>query len=107
MVKVEHFLLDGKLCSDLHSADSTVLKGRQAGMGYRRPGAHRGPHHSQGRRISTDWLLVGQSASGEVVEFKGWPKLQWFVTERLPKPPKEWLPPPRLTGLVTNTILFC
>ena len=47
MVKVEHFLLDGKLCSDLHSADSTVLKGRQAGMGYSRPGAHRGPHHSQ------------------------------------------------------------
>ena len=38
MVKVEHFLLDGKLCSDLHSADSTVLKGRQAGMGYSRPG---------------------------------------------------------------------
>ena len=68
MVKVEHFLLDGKLCSDLHSADSTVLKGRQAGMGYSRPGAHRGPHHSQGRRISTDWLLVGQSASGEVVK---------------------------------------
>ena len=32
-----------------------------------------------------------------IVLFSGWPKLQWFVTERLPKPPKDWLPPPRLT----------
>lgn len=25
----------------------------------------------------------------------GWPQLQWFVTEHLSKPPKDWLPPPR------------
>ena len=25
----------------------------------------------------------------------GWPRLQWFVTEHLGKPPKDWLPPPR------------
>ena len=25
----------------------------------------------------------------------GWPQLQWFVTEGLNKPPKDWMPPPR------------
>lgn len=38
-----------------------------------------------------------KTAAGEVVAFKGWPKLQWFVTEHLGKTPKDWLPPPRLT----------
>jgi hypothetical protein len=38
-----------------------------------------------------------KTAAGDVVAFKGWPKLQWFVTEHLAKAPKEWLPPPRLT----------
>ena len=38
-----------------------------------------------------------KSTTGDVVAFKGWPKLHWFVTEHLPKPPKDWLPPPRLT----------
>ena len=38
-----------------------------------------------------------KSTTGDVVAFKGWPKLTWFVTEHLPKPPKDWLPPPRLT----------
>ena len=28
---------------------------------------------------------------------QGWPKLHWFITEHLPKPPKDWMPPPRLT----------
>ena len=28
--------------------------------------------------------------------FKGWPKLHWFITEHLARPPKEWQPPPRL-----------
>ena len=32
-----------------------------------------------------------------MVSFKGWPKLYWFLSEHLPKPPREWLPPPRLT----------
>ena len=31
------------------------------------------------------------------MSFKGWPKLYWFLSEHLPKPPKDWLPPPRLT----------
>ena len=38
-----------------------------------------------------------KATTGDVVAFKGWPKLHWFVTEHLPKPPKDWLPPPRLT----------
>ncbi|XP_071649451.1 disco-interacting protein 2 homolog C isoform X3 [Temnothorax longispinosus] len=38
-----------------------------------------------------------KTAAGEVVAFKGWPKLHWFVTEHLGKTPKDWLPPPRLT----------
>ncbi len=29
--------------------------------------------------------------------FQGWPKLHWFITEHLPRPPKDWNPPPRLT----------
>ena len=36
-----------------------------------------------------------KSTTGEVVSFKGWPKLYWFLTEHLPKPPKDWMPPPR------------
>ena len=27
--------------------------------------------------------------------FLGWPKILWFVTEHLSKPPKDWLPPAR------------
>jgi len=38
-----------------------------------------------------------KTASGEVLQFKGWPKLFWFITEHLARPPKEWNPPPRLT----------
>ncbi|XP_043215224.1 disco-interacting protein 2-like isoform X2 [Amphibalanus amphitrite] len=37
-----------------------------------------------------------KTASGEVAVFKGWPKLHWFITEHLARPPKEWQPPPRL-----------
>ncbi len=36
-----------------------------------------------------------KAQTGEVVTFKGWPKLQWFVTEHLSKCPKDWNPPPR------------
>ncbi len=36
-----------------------------------------------------------RTQNGEVVMFRGWPRLQWFVTEHLGKPPKDWLPPPR------------
>ena len=38
-----------------------------------------------------------KTSTGDVVSFKGWPKLFWFLSEHLPKPPKDWLPPPRLT----------
>ena len=37
-----------------------------------------------------------KTASGDVAVFKGWPKLHWFITEHLARPPKEWQPPPRL-----------
>ncbi|XP_040564455.1 disco-interacting protein 2 homolog A isoform X2 [Lepeophtheirus salmonis] len=45
----------------------------------------------------TCYKCLPKSSSGEVLTFKGWPKLNWFVTENLPKPPKDWQPPPRLT----------
>ncbi|XP_017774961.1 PREDICTED: disco-interacting protein 2 isoform X2 [Nicrophorus vespilloides] len=38
-----------------------------------------------------------KTTSGEVAQFKGWPKLHWFVTEHLGKTPKDWQPAPRLT----------
>ncbi|XP_014227393.1 disco-interacting protein 2 homolog A isoform X1 [Trichogramma pretiosum] len=38
-----------------------------------------------------------KTSTGEVVAFKGWPKLHWFVTEHLGKTPKDWMPPARLT----------
>jgi hypothetical protein len=49
--------------------------------------------------LTSEACLKGlpKTAAGEVVAFKGWPKLQWFVTEHLAKTPKDWLPPPRLT----------
>lgn len=37
-----------------------------------------------------------KTQAGEVVRFKGWPRLNWQVTESLPKPPKEWQLPPRM-----------
>ncbi|XP_062518678.1 disco-interacting protein 2 homolog C-like [Corticium candelabrum] len=30
-----------------------------------------------------------------VIQFRGWPKLTWFVTEHLSRPTKDWSPPPR------------
>ena len=38
-----------------------------------------------------------KTSTGEVLQFKGWPRLNWFITEHLARPPKEWNPPPRLT----------
>ncbi|XP_026477110.1 disco-interacting protein 2 isoform X2 [Ctenocephalides felis] len=40
---------------------------------------------------------IPKTATGEVVAFKGWPKLHWFVTEHQPKCPKDWSPPARVT----------
>uniref|UniRef100_T1J2G4 DMAP1-binding domain-containing protein n=1 Tax=Strigamia maritima TaxID=126957 RepID=T1J2G4_STRMM len=49
--------------------------------------------------LTSEVCLKGlpKGPTGEVVSFKGWPKLTWFVTEHLGKVPKEWNPPPRLT----------
>ncbi|XP_073975306.1 disco-interacting protein 2 isoform X5 [Rhodnius prolixus] len=49
--------------------------------------------------LTSEACLKGlpKTAAGEVVSFKGWPKLQWFVTEHLAKTPKDWSPTPRLT----------
>uniref|UniRef100_A0A4W3HS65 Disco interacting A n=2 Tax=Callorhinchus milii TaxID=7868 RepID=A0A4W3HS65_CALMI len=35
-----------------------------------------------------------KAQTGEVVQFKGWPRLSWFVTDvkHLSKPPKDWYP---------------
>ncbi|XP_068582324.1 disco-interacting protein 2 homolog C isoform X3 [Cebidichthys violaceus] len=35
-----------------------------------------------------------KSPTGEIPQFKGWPKVQWFVTEskHLSKPPRDWFP---------------
>ncbi|EDO28945.1 predicted protein, partial [Nematostella vectensis] len=35
-----------------------------------------------------------KNEAGQVCSFKGWPKLQWFITENLSRPtPKDWQPP--------------
>uniref|UniRef100_A0A669DDU4 Disco interacting C n=1 Tax=Oreochromis niloticus TaxID=8128 RepID=A0A669DDU4_ORENI len=36
-----------------------------------------------------------KSPTGEIPQFKGWPKVMWFVTEskHLSKPPRDWFPP--------------
>lgn len=38
---------------------------------------------------------IPKTSAGDVVSFKGWPKLTWFITDHLPKPPKDWQMPPR------------
>ncbi|XP_012527724.2 disco-interacting protein 2 homolog A isoform X5 [Monomorium pharaonis] len=49
--------------------------------------------------LTSEACLKGlpKTAAGEVIAFKGWPKLHWFVTEHLGKTPKDWMAPPRLT----------
>nr|XP_022914751.1 disco-interacting protein 2 homolog A isoform X2 [Onthophagus taurus] len=49
--------------------------------------------------LTSEACLKGlpKSPSGEIVQFKGWPKLQWFVTEHLARTPKDWSPAPKLT----------
>ena len=37
----------------------------------------------------------------------GWPRLQWFVTEHLGKPPKDWLPPPRQSDEAPAYVEVC
>ncbi|GAB6019998.1 beta transducin [Chamberlinius hualienensis] len=38
-----------------------------------------------------------KTQTGEVITFKGWPKLAWFTTDNLNKIPKDWAAPARLT----------
>uniref|UniRef100_A0A8C9U917 Disco interacting A n=1 Tax=Scleropages formosus TaxID=113540 RepID=A0A8C9U917_SCLFO len=49
--------------------------------------------------LTTDACQKGlpKAQTGEVVTFKGWPRLLWFVTDgkHVVKPPKEWHPPLR------------
>lgn len=42
--------------------------------------------------LTSEACLKGlpKSSTGEITKFKGWPRLQWFVTEHLPKPPKDF-----------------
>jgi acyl-CoA synthetase (AMP-forming)/AMP-acid ligase II len=49
--------------------------------------------------LTSEACLKGlpKTTSGDVVQFKGWPRLTWFVTEHLTKTPKDWTPTPRLT----------
>lgn len=48
--------------------------------------------------LTSEACLKGlpKTATGEVIAFKGWPKLHWCLTDHLIKPPKDWTPPPRL-----------
>ncbi|XP_050312382.1 disco-interacting protein 2 [Anthonomus grandis grandis] len=49
--------------------------------------------------LTSELCLKGlpKTTSGEVIQFKGWPRLTWFVTEHLARTPKDWTPQPRLT----------
>ncbi|CAG7718035.1 unnamed protein product [Allacma fusca] len=49
--------------------------------------------------LTSEACLKGlpKTATGEVVAFKGWPKLTWFITEHLGKTPKDWAPSSRVT----------
>ncbi|VVC99772.1 unnamed protein product [Leptidea sinapis] len=47
--------------------------------------------------LTSDACLKGlpKTSSGDVVSFRGWPSLHWVSTEKLPRPPRDWIPPPR------------
>ncbi|RWS31013.1 disco-interacting protein 2-like protein, partial [Leptotrombidium deliense] len=38
-----------------------------------------------------------KTTTGEIHTFKGWPKLNWLITENWGKAPKDWQPAPRVT----------
>lgn len=42
--------------------------------------------------LTSEACLKGlpKSSTGEITKLKGWPRLHWFVTEHLPKPPKDY-----------------
>lgn len=47
-----------------------------------------------------------KTATGEIHTFKGWPRLNWVVTEHLSKPTKDWQPPPRLNEEATAYVEY-
>ncbi|KAK4337153.1 hypothetical protein RND71_043371 [Anisodus tanguticus] len=49
--------------------------------------------------LTSEACLKGlpKTPTGEIHTFKGWPKLNWLVSDNWPKPPKDWLPPPRIS----------
>ncbi|XP_057714016.1 disco-interacting protein 2 homolog C-like isoform X2 [Corythoichthys intestinalis] len=49
-----------------------------------------------------------KSPTGEILQFKGWPKLLWMVTEskNLSKPPRDWFPRIKDTGQDTAYIEY-
>ncbi|PNI33235.1 DIP2B isoform 2, partial [Pan troglodytes] len=46
--------------------------------------------------LTSEVCLKGlpKTQNGEIVQFKGWPRLKWVVTDSkyLSKPPKDWQP---------------
>ncbi|KFD54266.1 hypothetical protein M514_04808 [Trichuris suis] len=44
--------------------------------------------------LTSEVCLKGlpKSANGDIIEFKGWPKLNWLTTDHLSKVPKDWFP---------------
>ena len=59
--------------------------------------------------LTSDACFKGlpKTATGEIVSFKGWPKLHWVITENLTKAPKDWIPPPRLSDETTAYVEVC
>lgn len=59
--------------------------------------------------LTSEACLKGlpKTTAGDVVSFKGWPKLHWVVTEHLPRPPKDWSPVPKLTDDTPAYIEVC
>lgn len=54
--------------------------------------------------LTSEACLKGlpKTTSGEVIQFKGWPRLTWFVTEHQTKTPKDWTPQPRWVDSFSN-----
>ncbi|XP_076311921.1 disco-interacting protein 2-like isoform X3 [Tachypleus tridentatus] len=47
-----------------------------------------------------------KTSAGEVHTFRGWPNLHWFITDHLSRPPKDWMPPPKLSDEATAYIEY-
>lgn len=49
--------------------------------------------------ITSEACLKGlpKTPTGELAEFKGWPRLTWLVPDNWSKAPKDWKPPPRIS----------